>query len=436
MDSTILKVKFNNFCKLFPIPENFNKFIETISQKFNVKNFDINDYRITYNDKEGDLILIETNYDYDILKSYKDNQIKINVTKIENQKEEEIKIENEDLKKNNDNNNKNSNNKEEENNDDNWRGKNFNKNFWDKKWEFYNKNYKYYDNNNNNNNNNNNIDNSSSSSSNEQMEFKKFPQNFVKFPFPSHYFFPPPPFFHRFRGRGKKGFCYNCVPQRNNIQNEKISSNNKKNPNEILENINYHIKKENKDLSMLITNQNLFFKFLEKSAEKMEIKLYLFNNGNQPWPDDVCLINEEKFSALKGEKIKIEKKIGVNELCEINVILNTKDVKKGKYLTVWNLMTGNGEKIGETIFMKVKVCVKKERKDKKFNNKNEVNNNENNNNNININNDEDNKEINNSEINTTSNFNKENNFIIKPEDIKFDNNINNNINNNNNSDDM
>lgn len=105
MDSTILKVKFNNFCKLFPIPENFNKFIETISQKFNVKNFDINDYRITYNDKEGDLILIETNYDYDILKSYKDNQIKINVTKIENQKEEEIKIENEDLKKNNDNNN-------------------------------------------------------------------------------------------------------------------------------------------------------------------------------------------------------------------------------------------------------------------------------------------------------------------------------------------
>ena len=118
MDSTIIKVKFNNFCKLFPIPENFTKFIEIISQKFNIKNFDIKDYRITFNDNENDLILIETNFDYEILKSFKNKQIKLNLLKI-NQKEEEL------------NNNNNNINKEEE---ENWRGKNFNKNFWDKKF--------------------------------------------------------------------------------------------------------------------------------------------------------------------------------------------------------------------------------------------------------------------------------------------------------------
>ena len=363
MDSTIIKVKFNNFCKLFPIPENFTKFIEIISQKFNIKNFDIKDYRITFNDNENDLILIETNFDYEILKSFKNKQIKLNLIKI-NQKEEEL----------NNNNNNNINKEEEEN----WRGKNFNKNFWDKKF------------------NNNNNENSSSSSSNDD---KKFPQKF-NFPFAHRYFFHPP-FFHnpKFRKHPKKCFFQQQIQNKNN---EKM----KKNSNEIFENINYHIKKDNKDLSMLITNQNLFFKFLEKSAEKMEIKLFLFNNGNQNWPENVYLINDEKYSALKGEKIKINKIIKVNELCEINVVLNTKDVKKGKYLTVWNLVTENGEKIGDTIFMKIKVCVKKERKDKK-NIKNE--NNENNNN-----------ENNNNENNNENSFNKENS-TIKSEDIKFDN---------------
>ena len=388
MDSTILKVKFNNFCKLFPIPENFAKFTEIISQKFNIKNFDIKDYRITFNDNENDLILIETNFDFEILKSYKNKQIKINLIKIN--KEEDLK--------NDLNNNINNNNNKEEKEEENWRGKNFNKNFQDKKFN------KNIDNNNNNN------DNSSSSSSND--EYKKFPQKFINFPFPSPYFFRPPPFFHHpFKKKGKK--CHNfhnCFQQQQQNKNEKINF--KKNPNEIFENINYHIKKDNKDLSMLITNQNLFFKFLEKSAEKMEIKLFLFNNGNQPWPENVYLINDEKYSALKGEKIKINKKISVNELCEINVVLFTKDVKKGKYLTVWNLMTENGEKIGDTIFMKIKVCVKKERKDKK-NIKNENNENGNNNNNDNNKND-------NNEKNTENNFNIENS-TIKSEDIKFDN---------------
>ena len=391
MDSTILKVKFNNFCKLFPIPENFEKFTEIICQKFNIKNFDLKDYRITFNDNENDLILIETNFDFEILKSYKNKQIKINLIKIN--KEEDSKNET-----NENNNNKNVNNKEEKE-EENWRGKNFNKNFWDKKFN------KNIDNN----------ENSSSSSSND--EHKKFPQKFINFPFPSPYFFRPP-FFHHpgFKKRGKK--CqnfYNCFQQQQQQQNknEKI----KKNTNEIFENINYHIKKDNKDLSMLITNQNLFFKFLEKSAEKMEIKLFLFNNGNQPWPENVYLINDEKFSALKGDKIKIDKKIQVNELCEINVVLNTKDVKKGKYLTVWNLMTENGEKIGDTIFMKIKVCVKKERKDKK-NVKNDNNDNNNNDNNNNDNNNNNNN--NNNDNNTEINFNLENS-TIKSEDIKFDN---------------
>ena len=393
MDSTIIKVKFNNFCKLFPIPENFTKFIEIISQKFNIKNFDIKDYRITFNDNENDLILIETNFDYEILKSFKNKQIKLNLLKI-NQKEEEL------------NNNNNNINKEEE---ENWRGKNFNKNFWDKKF--------------------NNNENSSSSSSNDD---KKFPQKF-NFPFAHRYFFHPP-FFHnpKFRKHPKKCFFQQQIQNKNN---EKI----KKNSNEIFENINYHIKKANKDLSMLITNQNLFFKFLEKSAEKMEIKLFLFNNGNQNWPENVYLINDEKYSALKGEKIKINKIIKVNELCEINVILNTKDVKKGKYLTVWNLVTENGEKIGDTIFMKIKVCVKKERKDKKnIKNENNENNNENNENNNNNNENNNNNNENNNENNNNNNENNENNkennnennnensfnketSTIKSEDIKFDN---------------
>ena len=156
----------------------------------------------------------------------------------------------------------------------------------------------------------------------------------------------------------------------------------------------------------------------------MEIKLFLFNNGNQNWPENVYLINDEKYSALKGEKIKINKIIKVNELCEINVVLNTKDVKKGKYLTVWNLVTENGEKIGDTIFMKIKVCVKKERKDKKnIKNENNENNNENNeNNNENNNNNNENNENNNENNNNynENSFNKETS-TIKSEDIKFDN---------------
>jgi len=398
MDSTILKVKFNNFCKLFPIPENFTKFTEIITEKFKIKNFDIKDYRITFNDNENDLILIETNFDFEILKSYKNKQIKLNLIKI-NKEEEKNDLNNNNIKNVNNNNNK------EEKEEENWRGKNFNKNFWDKKFN------KNIDNNNNN-------DNSSSSSSND--EYKKFPQKFI--PFPSPYFFRPP-FFHHpgFKKHGKK--CHNfhnCFQQQQQQQNKNEKINFKKNPNEIFENINYHIKKDNKDLNMLITNQNLFFKFLEKSAEKMEIKLFLFNNGNQPWPENVYLINDEKYSALKGDKIKIDKKISVNELCQINVVLNTKDVKKGKYLTVWNLMTENDEKIGDSIFMKIKVCVKKERKDKKNiknennnDNDNDNNNNDNNNNNNNDNNNNDNN--NNNEIN----FNKENS-TIKSEDIKFE----------------
>ena len=309
MESKTLKVKYAGYAKILPLPDNYNSFVESVIKAFNIDPNQKANLSFGYLDSEGDRIILSSEEDYNMIKISDEKQLKIFVNNNAAEKEEKVpKF------------------------DKFWgfHGKNkpkgfapqmFGRNFKKEKKE----------------------KNSSDSDQEEDFE-KKFEKGGRggrgRGFFGRHH---GPHGFHMRWGVpfGMEGF-------------EKFG---------FKKHMPHQHEKEDKPLNAVCINHHLKFLIIEKS-EDVSTKVNLLNNGKEKWPSNVFVGNIDNFPGIKGDNVNVGKEVNPQEKVEVEIKLPTKDLEKGKYLSVWGLKNDKNELIGRPFMIKVVVCSKEEKEQK------------------------------------------------------------------------
>ena len=308
MESKTLKVKYGDYAKILPIPENYNSFVESIIKAFNIAPNQKSNLSFGYLDSEGDRIILSSEEDYNMIKTSDEKQLKIFVNNNSNIKEEKVPRF-----------------------DKFWgfRGKGAPKGFAPHMFGRHFKKEKKEKN---------------SSDSDQEEDFEK---KFEK----------------RGRGRGGRGFKHHHGPHGFHMRGGIPFGM------EGFENFGFkrHMphqhEKEEKPLNAICTNHHLKFLIIEKN-EDVTAKVNLLNIGKEKWPSNLIVGNIDKFPGIKGNNVNVGKEVNPQENVEIEIKLPTKELERGKYLSLWGLKNDKDELIGRPFMIKVVVCSKEEKDEK------------------------------------------------------------------------
>jgi hypothetical protein len=94
---------------------------------------------------------------------------------------------------------------------------------------------------------------------------------------------------------------------------------------------------------------------INHKMKNLKKRIKILNSGSSAWPEFCQFINIKEESSILGKNTKIRHIVDSLKEIEIEINLNTENIKEGDYKSVWQLYTDKRLPIGEKIILDVKV---------------------------------------------------------------------------------
>ena len=118
--------------------------------------------------------------------------------------------------------------------------------------------------------------------------------------------------------------------------------------------INNSIIAEVNELSSKCLTDNLSILVTDESKEIIKT-LKLKNIGTKNWPKPVYLTCVAESSTIAGTSVPIKIKVESGKENNVEIKINSKDLKSGDYISVWQLQNEKKESFGERVTLNVKI---------------------------------------------------------------------------------